>query len=96
MPRRSWASVRRRITQCPIPCAGPSGRPRPFQSVVNGVRPDKPSYAVTFRFKRPDGREMWLEETSRAEFDAAGRYLRLKGLSLDITERSQAEEHQGG
>ena len=59
----------------------PEDRPR-FKALVYGVRPDSPSYAVTFRFKRPDGREVWLQEASRAEFDATGRYLRLKGLSL--------------
>jgi two-component sensor histidine kinase len=37
---------------------------------------------------------VWLEEASRAEFDAAGRYVRLKGLTLDITKRKRAEEHQ--
>jgi PAS domain S-box-containing protein len=71
----------------------PNDRAR-FKALVYGVRPDRPSYAVTFRFTRPDGKEVWLEETSRAEFDAAGRYLRLKGLTLDITERKRAEEHQ--
>ena len=65
-----------------------------FKSLVRGVRPDSPSYAVTFRFIRPDGREVWLEETARAEFDAAGRFVRLKGLTLDITERKRAEERQ--
>jgi PAS domain S-box-containing protein len=67
------------------------GRVRAF---VHGVRPDKPSYAITFRFIRLDGREVWLEETSRAEFDAAGRPVCLKGLTVDITERKRAEEHQ--
>jgi PAS domain S-box-containing protein len=71
----------------------PNDRAR-FKALVYGVRPDRPSYAVTFRFIRPDGKEVWLEETSRAEFDTAGRYLRLKGLTLDITERKRAEEHQ--
>jgi PAS domain S-box-containing protein len=71
----------------------PDDRAR-FKALVYGVRPDSPSYAVTFRFIRPDGREVWLEETSRAEFDAAGRYVRLKGLTLDVTERKRAEEHQ--
>jgi PAS domain S-box-containing protein len=71
----------------------PDDRAR-FKALVRGVRPDRPSYAVTFRFIRPDGKEVWLEETSRAEFDAAGRYLRLKGLTLDITERKRAEERQ--
>jgi PAS domain S-box-containing protein len=65
-----------------------------FKSLIYGVRSANPSYAVTFRFIRPDGREVWLEESSRAEFDAAGRYVRLKGLTRDITERKRAEEHQ--
>jgi PAS domain S-box-containing protein len=71
----------------------PDDRAR-FKALVYGVRPDSPSYTVTFRFIRPDGREVWLEETSRAEFDAAGHYIRLKGLTLDITERKRAERHQ--
>ncbi len=54
---------------------------------------DSPA-TVTFRFVRPDGREVWLEETSRAEFDAAGRLLRLKGLTRDITRRKQSEKRQ--
>jgi PAS domain S-box-containing protein len=65
-----------------------------FKALVYGVRPDSPSYAVIFRFTRPDGKEVWLQETSRAEFDAAGSYLRLKGLTYDITDRKRAEEHQ--
>ncbi|HWL73488.1 MAG TPA: HWE histidine kinase domain-containing protein, partial [Burkholderiaceae bacterium] len=65
-----------------------------FKVHVRGVRPDKPSYAVTFRVIRPDGKEMWLEETATAEFDAAGKCLRIKGLTRDITERKRADEHQ--
>jgi PAS domain S-box-containing protein len=71
----------------------PDDRAR-FKALVYGVRPDSPSFTVTFRFIRPDGREVWFEETSRAEFDAAGRYVHLKGLTLDITERKRAEAHQ--
>jgi len=71
----------------------PDDRAR-VRSFVHGVRPNKPSYAITFRFIRLDGREVWLEETSRAEFDAAGRPICLKGLTVDITERKRAEEHQ--
>ena len=66
----------------------PDDRAR-FKALVRGVRPDSPSYAATFRFIRPDGREIWLEETSQAEFDATGRFVRLKGLTIDITERKQ-------
>jgi PAS domain S-box-containing protein len=49
---------------------------------------------VTFRFIRPDGLEVWLEETSRAEFDTSGRLIRVKGLTRDITRRKQAEKRQ--
>jgi PAS domain S-box-containing protein len=52
---------------------------------------DQPGYAVCFRFRCRDGREVWLEETARGEFDAAGRLLRVKGLTRDISERKRAE-----
>jgi PAS domain S-box-containing protein len=58
---------------------------------IRGLRPDNPSYALGFRFRRPDGREVWLEETARGEFDASGRLLRVKGLTRDITERKRTE-----
>jgi PAS domain S-box-containing protein len=65
-----------------------------FKTAVRGLRPDRPSYAITFRYIHPDGHEVWLEETARADFDAAGRALRLKGLTRDITERKRAEQRQ--
>ncbi len=71
----------------------PDDRAR-FKALVDKVRVDSPSYSVTFRFIRPDGREMWLEETSRAEFDTAGRVVGLKGLTRDITRRKQSEKRQ--
>jgi PAS domain S-box-containing protein len=65
-----------------------------FKAIIDGVSIDSQSYSVTFRFMRLDGREVWLEETSKAEFDAAGRFVRLKGLTRDITRRKQAERRQ--
>lgn len=66
-----------------------------FDTQIKGLCPESPSYLSSFRFIRPDGREIWLEETGTAEFDATGHYLRLKGLTRDITERKRAEERQG-
>ena len=66
-----------------------------FKALVHSVSPAKPSYKMTFRFGCPDGREIWLEKSSRAEFDATERCVQLKGLTLDITERKQSEERQG-
>ena len=67
---------------------------RHFKAQVRGVRPDKPSYEVEFRVVRPDGQEMWFEETATAEFDRAGKCLRIKGLTVNITERKRADEHK--
>jgi len=61
---------------------------------ISGLCPEKPSYSSSFRFIRPDGREIWLEETGTAEFDATGRHVRLKGLTRDITERKGSEQRQ--
>jgi PAS domain S-box-containing protein len=58
---------------------------------IRELRPDDASYALSFRYVRADGRQIWLEEAAKGEFDAAGRLLRIKGLTRDITERKNAE-----
>ena len=65
-----------------------------FTSHIKGLRPENSSYCASFRFVRPDGQEVWLEETGKAEFDAGGSLLRLRGLTRDITEHKQAQERQ--
>jgi PAS domain S-box-containing protein len=71
----------------------PDDRER-FKALVRSVAPEHPAYTATFRFKHLDGREVWLEETARAEFDAVGRLLRLKGLTLDVTARKRSQDQQ--
>src|SRR5271165_1697319 len=66
-----------------------------FKALVRGVKPEYPAYTVTFRFKHPDGRQIWLEEIAKAEFDGLGRLMRLKGLTQDVTARKQSEDQQG-
>jgi PAS domain S-box-containing protein len=65
-----------------------------FKALIHRTCVDNPAYSATFRFIRPDGREVWLEETARGEFDANGHFVRLKGLTRDITQRKRAEERQ--
>jgi PAS domain S-box-containing protein len=72
----------------------PDDRER-YQALVRGVRAESPAYTATFRFKRPDGADAWLEEIATAEFDAMGRFVRLNGLTLDVTARKQSDRHQG-
>ena len=65
-----------------------------LKACLRDVRPSSPAYSISFRFARPDGRHIWLEETARGEFDATGRLLRLRGLTRDISLRRRLEEHQ--
>ncbi|MFL6819911.1 MAG: MASE1 domain-containing protein [Bradyrhizobium sp.] len=65
-----------------------------YAANLRSVRPDKPSYTVAFRIIHPGAREMWLEERATVDFDAAGQSVRIRGLTVDITERKRADEHQ--
>jgi PAS domain S-box-containing protein len=58
---------------------------------MRALCPESPSYALNFRFRGVDGRQLWLEETAKGEFDATGRLLRIKGLTRDITDCKEAE-----
>ena len=68
----------------------PEDRER-FKRSIRGLGPRNPSYDLSFRFCCVDGRQVWLEERARAEFDTAGRLLRIKGLTRDVTERKRVE-----
>ena len=97
----AWA-IYARLEPCPVVDMDPhfialrASNPRIRWAL--GLRSDKrvqtPSYATSFRYHHPDGRIIWLEETAKAEFDAEGRFLCLKGLTRDISPRKHAEEHQ--
>ena len=71
----------------------PGDRAR-FKAHLYSVSPQCPSYAISFRYRHPDGQMLWLEETAEAEFDAEGRCLRLRGLTRDISLHKRAEQHQ--
>jgi signal transduction histidine kinase/CheY-like chemotaxis protein len=62
-----------------------------YRAYLHDVSPEHPSYVVAFRWVRPDAQEIWLEETGRAEFDAAGQIAKVVGLTRDVTERRRAE-----
>jgi PAS domain S-box-containing protein len=63
-----------------------------FAACLHGLDPANPSYAITFRYRRPDGEDVWLEEVAKADFDPAGRMVRISGLTLDITARKRVEQ----
>jgi PAS domain S-box-containing protein len=60
---------------------------------VNGVSRGKPSYSVTFRYRRADDdHDLWLEQVATAQFDSNGSPVRIRGLTTDITQRRRFEE----
>ena len=71
----------------------PSDQPQ-LLGQLRDLQPERPILDSTFRFIRQDGREIWLEQTAKAEFDAAGELSHMRGLTLDITDRKHAEQRQ--
>ena len=51
-----------------------------LEAMVRSVGPQRPAYTAAFRFRHPDGREVWLEETATGEFDDVGRLMASLGL----------------
>lgn len=62
-----------------------------YRAYLHDLSPEDPSYVVTFRWRRPDAQEIWLEESGSAEFDATGHVARVVGLTRDVTERKRTE-----
>lgn len=58
-----------------------------MESVGGGSR-----FAHDYRVRLPDGQVRWISARARVEFDKAGRPLVMRGVSMDNSERRQAEE----
>jgi PAS domain S-box-containing protein len=63
-----------------------------FVATVAGLQPERPGYTCVYRYARPDGEVVWLEASGTAEFDSAGRTVRITGLTVDVTARKAVEE----
>jgi PAS domain S-box-containing protein len=58
------------------------------------ARRDAGSRQIEFRIYRPDGGVAWCLGTVAASTDAANRITRISGVTIDITDRKEAEERQ--
>jgi PAS domain S-box-containing protein len=68
-----------------------------LEAMVRSVGPQRPAYTAAFRFRHPDGREVWLEETATGEFDDVGRLMASLGLQGVIRGKGpDDDQRQGG
>ncbi len=69
--------------------------PEDRESVSNAVQKSLDAgaeYESEYRLVLPDGQMRWIAGRGQVEFDRGGRPVRMRGASLDITTRKQAEE----
>ncbi len=65
-----------------------------LQDMIADFSKGTKSFEAEFRIKRPDGEQRWCVATAAATTDTAGRVLRVSGVTVDITDRKNAEERQ--
>jgi signal transduction histidine kinase len=61
------------------------------QAILGAFHSDG-DYKVECRIPLPDSAIRWIAARGRVEFDGKGQPIRIRGLSIDITERRRAEE----
>src|SRR3984957_9522002 len=61
---------------------------------IQRVSMGEPTQQIEFRVRRPSGELRWCTGTAAASVDATGRVVRISGVTIDVTERKEAEERQ--
>src|SRR3984893_7886821 len=65
-----------------------------LQNAIKPAAPNTPSFQSEFRVCRPNGELRWCIGTAVASVDATDNIVRISGVTVDITDRKQAEERQ--
>ncbi|HET9147751.1 MAG TPA: HWE histidine kinase domain-containing protein, partial [Acetobacteraceae bacterium] len=76
-----------------LSCIHPADRRQHHKVVRQAVRIGS-DFDTECRVVHPDGHIAWIMVRGRASYDEKGKPLLVTGVSLDITERKQAEERQ--
>jgi len=66
----------------------------PLRDIARGMAEGARSMQTEFRVLRPNGEIRWCTGTAVASVDAAGNVLRVSGVTIDVTDRKEAEERQ--
>ena len=67
---------------------------KPLQAALERLVRSPQSFQGEFRVRRPGGGERWCLGTATSTADASGRIVRVSGVTVDITDRKEAEERQ--
>jgi PAS domain S-box-containing protein len=67
---------------------------RNLQNAFEPASTERPASQAEFRVCRPNGELRWCIGTAVASIDATDHIVRVSGVTVDITERKEAEEHQ--
>src|SRR3954451_16483190 len=65
-----------------------------LQTGMNTLLERGEPHRAEFRVRRPDAEVRWCASTAAATRDDAGKVVRISGVTMDITERKEAEERQ--
>src|SRR6266545_615039 len=65
-----------------------------LQDAIKPAAPNAPSFQTEFRVIRPNGQLRWCIGTAVASMDATDHVVRISGVTVDITDRKEAEERQ--
>jgi PAS domain S-box-containing protein len=71
--------------------------PEDWKHLQNAIKPaaqNTPSFQTEFRVCRPNGQLRWCIGTAVASVDATDHIVRISGVTVDITDRKDAEERQ--
>jgi len=67
---------------------------RPLEEVSQGMAAGARTQQSEFRVMRPNGEVRWCIGTAAATMDAKGQVVRVSGVTIDITDRKEAEARQ--
>jgi PAS domain S-box-containing protein len=65
-----------------------------LQAVLERLLNERKPAEIEFRVRRPNGEVRWCIGTAAPSMDADGRVARISGVTVDITDRKEAEERQ--
>jgi PAS domain S-box-containing protein len=65
-----------------------------LQAATNKLLENRQPYQGEFRVRRPNGEVRWCVGSAAPTVDEAGHVMRISGVTVDITDRKEAEERQ--